>query len=187
MEHKSAQIIMYLRSESLAMTRSEKRFEDVTVGDVFDKVVLKPSQVQRGATIGTVIDQMLANPLSRKVYVTEEDGRYAGTVSTETILRLMGYRLGIREYGGMSFIRFLRDTLKERADEIMVKGRTVTRETRLPAAMRIMIEDHLNDLPVVDGANRLMGELVSLELFLVGKKVFEAKDPSTFAIMADEA
>jgi len=99
-------------------------------------------------------------------------------VSTESVLRLMGYRLGIREYGGTSFIRFLKDTLKERADDIMVKGRTVTRETKLSAAMKIMIEDHLNDLPVVNGEGRLVGELISLELFLAGKKVFETNDQS---------
>jgi len=156
------------------------------VDDVFDRFVLKPSKVGKGATIGMVIDQMLANPLSRKVYVTDAEERYAGTVSTETVLRLMGYRLGVREYGGASFIRFLRDTLKEKADDIMVKGRTVTRGTKLSAAMKIMIDDHLNDLPVVDEDGRLVGELVSLELFMAGKKVFEAKDPSALAVPVNE-
>ncbi|MHC1681213.1 MAG: CBS domain-containing protein [Methanomassiliicoccales archaeon] len=160
------------------MPKTEKRFEDVIVDDVFDKFVLKPSQVGKGATIATVVDQMLANPVSRKVYVTDAEGKYLGTVSTETVLRLMGYRLGVREYGGTSFIRFLKDTLKERAEDIMAKGRTVTRETKLSAAMKIMIDDHLNDLPVVDGEGRLVGELVSMELFLAGKKVFEADSPS---------
>lgn len=168
------------------MAKSEKRFEDVLVDDVFDKFVLQPSTVPSGAKIGMVIDQMLSNPRSRKAYVIDEQGKYLGTVSTETVLRLMGYRLGVREYGAMSFIRFLRDILKERADEVMVKGRTVNRSTKLSAAMKIMIEDHLNDLPVVDDEGRLIGELVSLELFLVGKKVFEEKDPSSFAVLVDE-
>ena len=167
------------------MPRYEKRFEDVLVADVYDKLVLKPSQVMKGATIGEVIDQMLANPLSRKVYVTDVDGRYAGTVSTETVLRLMGYRLGVRETGGISFYRFLRDTLKENVDSVMVKGRTVNRDVKLAEAMKIMIEDHLNDLPVIDAEGRLVGELVSLELFMVGKKVFEEKDPSQVSTLLD--
>ncbi len=169
-------MVMYPDQELPGMPKTEKRFEDVLVDDVFDRFVLKASQVGRDSTIAMVIDQMLANPLSRKVYVTDAEGRYAGTVSTETVLRLMGYRLGVREYGGASFIRFLRDTLKENAADIMVKGRTVTRETKLTAAMKIMIDDHLNDLPVVDGDGKLVGELVSLELLLAGKKVFEGKD-----------
>ena len=148
------------------------------VDDVFDSLVVKPSQVSTGTTIAPIIDQMLANPLSRKVYVTDAGGVYLGTVSTETVLRLMGYRLGVREYGSLSFLRFLMDTLKETAEDVMVKGRTVTRDTKLSSAMKIMIEDHLNDLPVLDKEGRLVGELSSLELFLAGKKVFEAKAPS---------
>jgi len=173
-----AAIVMYLDPELPGMPKTEKRFEDVIVDDVFDKFVLKPSQVGKGATIALVIDQMLANPLSRKVYVTDAENRYIGTVSTETVLRLMGYRLGVREYGGASFIRFLKDTLKERADDIMVKGRTVTRETKLSAAMKIMMDDHLNDLPVVDNDGRLIGELASLQLLMAGKKVFGSQDPA---------
>jgi len=167
------------------MSRYEKRFEDVLVADVYDKLVLKPSQVKKDGTIGEVIDQMLSNPLSRKVYVTDEEGKYEGTVSTETVLRLMGYRLGVRESGSISFYRFLRDTLKENVDTVMVKGRTVNKDVKLAEAMKIMIEDHLNDLPVIDAEGKLVGELVSLELFMVGKKVFEAKDPSKFSIFLD--
>jgi CBS domain-containing protein len=180
-----AATVMYPDSESPDMPKTEKRFEDVVVDDVFDKFVLRASQVGRGATIAMVIDQMLANPLSRKVYVTDAEGRYVGTVSTETVLRLMGYRLGVREYGGDSFIRFLRDTLKEKADDIMVKGRTVTRDMKLTAAMKIMIDEHLNDLPVVDGDGKLIGELASLELLMAGKKVFEAKDQPVAPVNED--
>jgi hypothetical protein len=35
-----------------------------------------------------------------------------------------------------------------------------------------MIREHVNDLPVVDADGRLVGELVSLELFLKGKDLF---------------
>lgn len=158
------------------MAQYEKRFEDVLVSEIFDKLVLKASQVKEDATINEIIDQMLVNPTSRKVYVVDGEGRYIGTVSTEIILRLMGYRLGVRETGGVSFYRFLRDILKEDVKKIMVRGRTVTRDQKVTEAMKIMIDDHLNDIPVVDAQNKLIGELVSLELFLEGKRVFERKD-----------
>jgi CBS domain-containing protein len=44
---------------------------------------------------------------------------------------------------------------------------------KLTRAIEIMLEEHVNDLPVVDGDGRLIGELVSLELFLKGKELFE--------------
>jgi CBS domain-containing protein len=157
------------------MPYREKKFSDMLVGDVYDKIVLKASQVKRDAPIGDAIDQMLANPLSRKVYVTDDNGKYIGTVSTEAILRLIGYRVGVRDSSSLAFFRFLRDMFKEDVQSIMVKGRTVTRDTVLTSAMKIMMDDHLNDLPVVDADGKLIGELVSLELFLEGKRVFEEK------------
>jgi len=48
---------------------------------------------------------------------------------------------------------------------------------RLTKAMEIMMEDHLNDLPVVDEEGRLIGELVSLEIFIEGKELFQ-HDPA---------
>jgi len=157
------------------MPRYEKRFEDTLVGDVSDKLVLKPSRVSKDANLGEVVDQMLANPLSRKVYVTDQNGRYLGTVSTETVLRLMGYRLGIRDVGGVSFYRFLRDTLKQDIADLVTPTRSVTKDDRLVDVLEIMIKDHVNDLPVVDAEGRLIGELVSLELFLKGRELFNSE------------
>jgi len=158
------------------MPYGDKKFSDVLVCDVYDKIVLKPSQLRKDAKINDAIEQMIANPLSRKVYVVDDDGKYVGTVSTETILRLIGYRVGVRDGGGISFYRSLRDMFKEDVKSIMVKGRAVTKTDTLTYAMTIMMEDHLNDLPVVDAENHLVGELVSLELFLEGRRVFEPKE-----------
>lgn len=158
------------------MPYREKKFSDMLVGDVYDKIVLKAPQVKRDAKIGEVIDQMLINPLSRKVYVVDDLGRYVGTVTTETILRLMGYRFGVRENSSLSFFSFIVGIFDEDAESIMNKNRTVTKDTKLTAAMQSMLDDHIDDLPVVDAEGKLIGELVSLELFLVGKKVFEEKE-----------
>ncbi len=62
------------------MPYKEKRFSELLVSDVAAKLVQSASQVRAKAPIGDVIDSMLANPLSRKVYVVDEQGRYIGTV-----------------------------------------------------------------------------------------------------------
>lgn len=157
------------------MPYHEKKFDELLVADVFERIVKKPSVVHEDAPIGEAIGQMLANPLSRKVYVVDADGKYKGTVNTDTILRLIGYRVGVRDSGNLSFIRFMRDAFKEDVRSIMTRGRAVIKEMKLTEAMKIMLDDHLNDLPVVDQDGKLIGELVSLELFLEGKRVFESK------------
>lgn len=157
--------------------RDEKKFTDLLVSDVYAEIVKTPSRVGKGASIHEVIELMIQNPLSRKAYVVDDDGRYLGTVNSETVLRLLGYRIGVRDGGGLSFIRFLRDAFKEDAAGVMVKGRTVRKDTPLATATEIMVSDHLNDLPVVDEEGRLIGELVSLELFMQGQGLFEPAGP----------
>ncbi|NLI73785.1 MAG: CBS domain-containing protein [Euryarchaeota archaeon] len=155
------------------MTYRERSFSELLVGDVASKLVHTASTVSSKASIREVIEKMAANPLSRKVYVVDEQGRYRGTVSTETILRLLGYRVGVRKDGGISFMRFLVDALKEDAGHIMVKGSTVTTSTKLTTALDIMVNEHLNDLPVVDADGILIGEMASLELLEEGKALFD--------------
>ena len=155
------------------MSYREKTFSELMVGDVAAKLVQTASTVSADASIREVIDRMTSNPLSRKVYVVDAEGRYMGTVSTETILRLIGYRVGVSKDGGLSFGRFLRDALKEEAGHIMVKGTTVTKETKLTAALDIMVNEHLNDLPVVDANGILVGEMASLGLLEEGKILFD--------------
>jgi CBS domain-containing protein len=158
------------------MPDAEKKFSETLVGDVYELIVRTPTSVREDAQVREVIDGMLSNPLSRKVYVVDGQGKLKGIITTETILRLIGYRTGVRQTGATSFYRFLRDMFKEDVIRLMTSTRSVTREDKLTTAMDIMLRDHVNDLPVVDADGRLVGELISLELFLKGKELFEREE-----------
>lgn len=150
-----------------------KSFDELLVGDVFKSMVVKPSILGLDATIKDVINEMLENPVARKVYITDQEGKLAGTVTTETVLRLIGYRVGVRETGLLPFIRFLRDVLKEKAADVMTESIYVRPDTTLKEAFTKMLEHHLNDLPVVDGDGKLIGELNTLQLFSIARSLFE--------------
>jgi len=150
-----------------------KSFSDTKVGDVAGLVVKVPMKVQKSAKIRDAIELMLKNPVSRKVYVIDVEGNLVGAVTTEKILKLIGYRVGVQENRSMEFYRFLRDTLKENVEEAVVLVKAVKKDTKLTEALRIMIEYHVNDLPVVDDDYKLIGELSSLELFAKGKELFD--------------
>lgn len=154
------------------MRTEDKTFRDTLVGDVYELIVKRPTTVARDAKISKIIDGMVENTVSRKVYVIDEGRKLLGIVNTDTILRLIGYRTGVRDKGALSFYRFLRDTLKEDIADLVTPTRSVTKDDRLVDALEIMIKDHVNDLPVVDAEGRLIGELVSLELFLKGRELF---------------
>jgi CBS domain-containing protein len=150
----------------------EKDLSDLLVDDVFTEFVVEPTVVRSGEGINKAIDAMIANPVTRKVYIIDEDGRLVGMIRTETLLRLVGYRLGVREEGAVSLLKFFRDALKDDINEVMEDAIGIRRDMPMTDALRLMINYHLNDLAVVDEDDRLVGELSSLELFIRVRELF---------------
>ena len=155
------------------MLEMKKGFSDLLVSDVYDLVIKEPSIVKAGSKIRLVFDEFLKNPVSRKVYVVDEEGKLVGAVTTETLLQLLGYRVGVREFAGHSLWNMFRDVLKEDVDKVFIKVPPVKQTDKLTKALQIMLDNHVNDLPVVDAEGKLIGELNSMEIFLKGRQLFE--------------
>ena len=155
------------------MLEMKKGFSDLLVSDVYDLVIKEPSIFKAGSKIRLVFDEFLKNPVSRKVYVVDEEGKLVGAVTTETLLQLLGYRVGVREFAGHSLWNMFRDVLKEDVDKVFIKVPPVKQTDKLTKALQIMLDNHVNDLPVVDAEGKLIGELNSMEIFLKGRQLFE--------------
>jgi CBS domain-containing protein len=155
------------------MSSEDKFFIDSLVADVYDLMGQPASTVKENAKLGDVVDAMIKNPLSRKVYVLDAEGKILGVVDAETVLRLIGYRVGVQRNAGISIFGFLRDTLKENAVDFMRKVRPVSKDTKLTTALQIMLDDHMSDLPVVDGEGHLVGELISMEMLTRARTLFQ--------------
>jgi CBS domain-containing protein len=155
------------------MVEMKKSFSDLLVEDVYDLVIQNPTTIDSGSKIRKVFDEFLNNPVSRKVYVLNDEGKYMGAVTTETLLRLLGYRVGVREFANWSLWRLMRDMLKEGVEGVIDKVPAVKRGDKLTKALQIMVEDHFTDLPVVDDDGKLIGELNSIEIFTKGRELFE--------------
>ena len=150
-----------------------KRFEDLKVEEVYQLVSTSPAKLQKNARIHEVLSAMLEHPTSRKVYVIDVEGNLAGVIRTETLLKLIGFREGVRQNTAPSFVHMLKDLQKESAESVMEKVRPVKRVTSLKDALELMVEDHVNDLPVVDDDYKLIGELRTLELFQAALELFD--------------
>jgi len=165
--------VIFDKGNPFIMAQAEKAFIEQVVRDVFEDSVRKASVVKRGAKLREAIDRMLENPETRKVYVVDDQEKLVGMVTTEVMLRLIGYRVGVRETGAVSFYRFLKDILKEDVEGVMVDAVKTTMDTKLVDALLMMLERHLNDLPVVDSEGRIIGELCSLDLFAKARYLFD--------------
>jgi CBS domain-containing protein len=155
------------------MVEIEKSFHDTLVGDVYEILVQEPVVIRQGTKMRDAIEEMLRNPTSHVVYVVDDDMKLVGAVSTAAVLEMIGYKVGVMGGSTLSFIRFMRDALKDDIGSALRKVTAVRRETRITDALNMMIKNRWDSLPVVDDEGRLVGELVSLELFHKGKDLFE--------------
>ena len=152
---------------------SEIDIRDVKVADVYETMVGKPALVYENALLKDAVEAMTLNHISRKVYVIDPGGKLLGMISLETLLKQVGYRVGVRETGVISFLKFVTGIFKENVTEFMEKPVTITNEHKVLDALKKMVEYHLNDLPVIDENGKIIGELNSLEILVQAKQIFD--------------
>ena len=145
---------------------------DVKVKDVYETMVGKPALVYEDALLKDAVEAMTVNQISRKVYVIDSEGKLLGMISIETMLKQVGYKVGVREPGVISFLKFVTGIFKENVTEFMQTPITITNEHKVLEALQKMVEYHLNDLPVIDEDGKIIGELNSLEILVQAKRIF---------------
>lgn len=150
-----------------------------TVGELFDTIASEPSRIPQDATLRDAVNAILNSGIARKAYVVDPDGRLKGTITIETLMRHVAYRLGARPPGIVSWFRFLRDMESDAATDFMAKPVSVTRATPIGEIVRRVTEEHLNDFPVVDEHGRLIGEVNTHSLLKATRGVFSAREGET--------
>jgi len=151
---------------------SEKDIRDLMVKDVFEILAGKPAIVKKGSVIKDAIEAITQKASSRKVYVVDDEEKLIGVITIETLLRHVGYRVGVRETGMISFFKFLGGIFKEDISEIMEKPVFVNVRHKVLDALQMMVEYHLNDLPIVDDEDKIIGELQSVQILAHAKDLF---------------
>ncbi len=140
------------------------------VRDAYRLVVTNPIAVTKGMGLQDVVDRVLADPRTRSAYVVDENRRLIGTIGLAEMLAAIQSSLSLFEKGRLQ-PRSKRSPLPFSVEEYMVKPMTVTEDDRLLTALDKMMKHGLEDLPVVDEHNTLIGELNGFEILLLGSEV----------------
>jgi predicted transcriptional regulator len=142
-----------------------KDMKDLCVGDIYQLVCAEPASIKLSQNLTDAIKAMIEKPLSQKVYVIDNENKLIGTITMQTVLRQVGYIYGVREPGMISFFKFMKEILKEDLQEFMnKKPAKVTKTDKVLDALKLMVSSQLNNLPVVDENNVLIGELDGIEI-----------------------
>ncbi len=156
------------------ITEPEEQIDlKATVGDLFDRVVTDAAKVGEEAVLRDAIEAILARETTRKAYVVDKEGKLKGSITMETLMRHLSYRLGSRQAGVVSFFKFIRDIARDKVTDFMAKPHPIKKDTKITDVVLKVIEERLNDFPVVDDEGKLLGELNTLSILKVTKTAFK--------------
>jgi CBS domain-containing protein len=137
------------------------------VGDIYRLVTLQTKTVNENAFKNEVIKAMLTGPPTvRSVYVVDEDGHLKGIITLNHILKGIAVQQGLAT-GNIDLkspFKLFRYTPFGKARDMMRSPVHVTRNTKLQEALEKMIQQHMNELPVVDEEGKVIGDLNAFEL-----------------------
>lgn len=140
------------------------------VRDAYRLVVTNPIVVTKGMDLQDVVDRVLADPRTRSAYVVDDKRKLIGMIGLTEMLAAIQSSLSLFEKGRQQ-PRSKRIPLPFSVEEYMVKPVTVTEDDRLLTALEKMMKHGLEDLPVIDEHNTLIGELNGFEILLLGSEV----------------
>ena len=145
---------------------SREGLPDVKVSDVMRREV---ASVHLESPLTSVIELLLDKNYTA-VPVLEHDGKVVGVISENDLLTRGGMKatLSLQQAADPEYVRELQQSLENpdrTASEVMTKpATTVSPETPLGEAARLMVDKHLKRLPVVDREGKLVGILGRLDI-----------------------
>jgi len=156
-------------SHELAVTQEDAmkmQFNDATVGELMTRAVLTIEQNQKLATA----DDVMRLGHVRHVLAVDEEGVLQGVVSQRDLF--LGGLLRALGYGSRSKEQAM-DTLRVK-DAMKTVLVTTTADTTLESAARLMADNKIGCLPVLD-AGRLVGILTEGDfvLWVAGQKALQ--------------
>lgn len=140
------------------------------VKDAYRLIVTDPIVVTKGMGLHDVMDRVLADPRTRSAYVVDDKRRLVGMIGLTQMLAAIQGSLSLFEKGRQQ-TRQKRVPLPFSVEDYMVRPVTVAEDDRLLGALEKMIKHGVEDLPVVDENNSLIGELNGFEILLLGSEV----------------
>jgi len=144
---------------------AERALADMRVSDIRKLIVENASTIGSDEPIDRLLEKIVKEPLSRHVYVVDENNVLIGSVRLNAILQHLFPLMTMVTQDHNRLTDVFSTLFAENVTDIMnVSPVFVKDETPVLEAVRIMIEEKINELPVVDLLERVVGEVNFLEI-----------------------
>ncbi len=127
------------------------------VSNCFKKITKKAAIVNENDSIEKVINAMLADKKSRSVYVINSKGKLTGIIPIKEALEFIA-----PHFAGTKTTK-VTDLFANKAKHLMKAPVFVSPDTTLEKALELFIENHLEEVPVIEN-EKIIGDLNCLEV-----------------------
>ena len=143
--------------------------KNIKIRDMRMLITPHPVFVHKTTSIDDVAKVLISNPRLRSVYVVDNDLKLIGKITLKWLIKSEFKDLIPAEFAAFKALDFIGN---KHAEELMVPPIFVKDDDVLKTAFLKMYNNDLDELPVVDERNRLIGNIDLLELLtiLVEKK-----------------
>ncbi len=132
----------------------------------------QPIVVQKSASLETIAERAVQNPNCRVISVVDDDGKLVGLVPVRLLVNDIFLKIVPEEFLGDivdldTALEYAQHIAARTTGDIMVPPVSVRPTETVRTAFERMHNSHMNGLPIVDDAGRVIGYLDMLELLLV--------------------
>lgn len=138
------------------------------------KLLTKPSLVNENASLKEVVESITEDPKTRAVYVIDDDKKLKGIIVLKAVLKSAFLESIPEPYLSFSSLMSVRPKIKE-ARDMMVPPIYVKEKNTIKDAFILMMQNDLEEIPVVDDDLRVIGDLNMLEILKLWAQKIEEK------------
>ena len=131
------------------------------VRDVYQTFSTEPELVSPDTSVKELIRACAHNRETRSVHVVDEEKKLLGIVGVRDLMRVVGSR-----YIERDTVMALPYAMAQTARDIMHEPASVGLDDTIDKALEEAVSNWLDDLPVVDGEERVIGYLDCFEILL---------------------
>ncbi len=144
----------------------EEKLAKIKVKDISSLVVKKAAILNKNASIDELLEKIIEDTNSRHVYIVDENSKLVGSVRLNSVVEyLFPTATLLRSKDNFNFMQFLSLSSVKSVEKIMIKfPNFVYEETSLSEMVQIMTREKVNELPVIDKAKKVIGEVNILEV-----------------------
>ncbi|MFQ5867395.1 MAG: CBS domain-containing protein [bacterium] len=139
--------------------------KNVKVKEVRELITPHPSLIGASAPAVQAAEAILRNPTTRAVCVVDKESKLLGIINIRRLLRHFLPQMFGEDILGRGMLENL--FVGKAKDLILHPPVYVTEEDNLENAVKLMVENELDELPVVDKELKVIGELNILEILSV--------------------